>query len=169
VRIQGRAVSSAPPADGQVLGWNGQQNKWEPRNPPSALTTGVSAVMATGDGLNPSTQLGFIGPTVSVSASGGEVFHITSQKLLGTSSSGASALRLNICYRPSGGSIVDAGGWLDSLSVGAFERRLFTLAAALTLPAGTHEVGMCGNVVALFHNWNNNGPGRTTVLILPGS
>ena len=55
-RLQGRAVSGAAPADGQVLTWNQANNRWEPGNPgPSNLNfmglppaAGPYAIVAAG-------------------------------------------------------------------------------------------------------------------------
>jgi hypothetical protein len=169
VKIQGRAVSNAAPVDGQVLGWNGAQSRWEPRNAPAGNSGGVAVVTATGFGLNPASWLNFIGPTAAVTVTGGEILSVTSQKVLGSVAAGGGVgLKLDICYRSAGGSIVNAGQWLENLRVPSGTRIVFTLNAALTLPAGVYDVGMCG-LSTSFTSWNDNVAGRTTVLILPAT
>jgi hypothetical protein len=54
VRIQGRPVATAQPADLQYLGWNNSAGQWEPKTPPAALVTSVfgrtgALVAAAGD------------------------------------------------------------------------------------------------------------------------
>jgi hypothetical protein len=93
---------------------------------------------------------------------------VHSEKAFGSvRADGAHSLTLDICHRPAGGGgLVAVGQAVTGIRVSSGTRVLQSLSAAFTLPAGSHEVGLCGSSTnAEF--WNDNGRGRTTVLTHP--
>ncbi len=124
---------------------------------------------ASGYGADPSATLQFLAPPAVVTVSAGQAVHVTSNKAFGSfSAGGASGLGLYICHRPQGSTAAPTtfGGGILGNSVAQNTRVTMGLSAVITgLPAGNHEVGMCG-----FDdgngNWNNNEWGYTSALVV---
>ena len=156
--LQGYAVSSAAPADGQVLKWNGSQ--WSPQ------PLGVAMVFTSGHGFNPSPTLNKIGPQATVTVANGQKVLVTSHKGLGSvSSNGGLGLSLWICYKQMpNGELTQVGAGAQNLRVPQNTRALFGLSAVIEGLNGTYEVGLCGSS-SNFTSWNDSANGYTTALI----
>jgi len=135
---------------------------------PYDLTGGIfSGTYTSGYGGDPSSTLGFIGPTVSVTVSDGQRVYVSSHKALGSSSAGgAGDLDLYICYRVSGSVITPTtvGGGSYNMAVPQNTRVPMGLTAVISgLTAGTYDVGLCG--ITSSANWNSNEYGYTSALV----
>ncbi len=156
--LNGYSVSSAAPAGGQVLKWNGSQ--WSPQ------PLGVTMVFTSGQG-NPSvpSSLDFLAPPVQVAVTNGQKVAVHSGKAMGsTLVTGGLALTVYNCYRPVGGSIVSVGQSIFGVRVATGTRVPISLSTVIEGLNGTYEVGLCG-----YSNnpssWNDNGYGYTTALV----
>lgn len=90
--LNGYPVSSAAPAGGQILKWNGSQ--WTPQ------PLGVTMVFTSGLGFNPSSTLDKIGPQATVTVANGQKVLVTSHKTVGSIASGGGlGLSLWICFQ----------------------------------------------------------------------
>lgn len=156
--LNGYTVSSAAPAGGQVLKWNGSQ--WTPQ------PLGVTMVFTSGQGFQPQTSLTFLAPPAQVTVTSGQKVAVHSTKAMGSSSAtGGQGLTVNICHRQVGGSIVSVSDpGIIGVRVLGSTRVPITLSAVIEGLNGTYDVGLCG-----FSNnpqsWSDNGLGQTTALI----
>ncbi|HXG32189.1 MAG TPA: hypothetical protein VNJ11_02405 [Bryobacteraceae bacterium] len=69
-KIQGRAVASTAPSNGQVLTWNGTSSQWEPQTPPGGGGGGGMPALFTqkmlGYGLPGASSMGLLGLSMNV-------------------------------------------------------------------------------------------------------
>ncbi len=157
--LNGYPVSSAVPANGQVLKWNGSQ--WSPQ------PLGVTMVFTSGNGINPLTSLNPIGPQATVTVANGQKVLVIANKALGSFNvaGGGVGLSLWICYKQiPNGSLTQVGIGSQNLRVPQNTRALFGLSAVLEGLNGTYEVGLCGSS-SNFSSWNDNNYGYTTALV----
>ncbi len=157
--LNGYSVSSAAPAGGQVLKWNGSQ--WSPQ------PLGVTMVFTSGTGFNPGSSLNKIGPQATVTVISGQKVLVTSHKAVGSIiyASGGIGLNLWICYKQlPNGTLTQVGTGVQNLRVPQNTRALFGLSAVIEGLNGTYEVGLCG-YTSDFSTWNDNGYGYTTALV----
>jgi hypothetical protein len=129
----------------------------------------VSVTTASGAGLNPSSTLNFIGPTVTVALGTNQAIFVSSSKAVGSIAAGGGVgLTINICYRPMGGAITTAGMGLNNLRVPNGTRISQSLSGLIEqsamIPAGTYEVGLCG-MSSNFTSWSDNDLGTTTAIV----
>jgi hypothetical protein len=138
----------------------------DPRPVPGAV---IDAATASGPGLNPGSQLAFIGPTVTVTVTGaGQRVHLTASKTLGTTSiNGALGLTLYACSRSTapGSSLVTAGAGVNNLRLPTGTRIVQTISHVFSaLAPGTYQVGLCGSATSPI-TWNDNDLGYATALV----
>ena len=151
------------------MGVQGPQGPTGPQGPqgPPGLTQGSHAAgPAPAGGIQPG--LGFLVPTVTVTTAAGQSIYVTSQRALGATGLAlngfANGLTLAICYSTGGGPVFSSATFAQGLRVANNTRVNFPMTAILTLPAGTHTVGLCG--ATSDPNWNSNDPnGSTTVVV----
>lgn len=129
----------------------------------------VSVASASGAGLNPSSTLNFIGPTVTVELGTNQAIFVSSSKAVGSNAVGGGiGLSLNICYRPMGGMIATAGMGLSNLRVPNGTRISQSLSGLIeqgvAIPPGTYDVGMCG-MASNAISWSDNDLGATTAIV----
>lgn len=129
----------------------------------------VKTGFASGFGANPSATTQFLAPPAVVTVSAGQAVHVTSNKAFGSiSAGGADSLDLFICHRPQGSTAAPTtfGPGIFNNRVAQSTRVTMGLSAVLPgLPAGNHEVGMCGDDDG-NGNWNNNEFGYTSALVV---
>jgi len=116
--LNGYTVSSAAPAGGQVLKWNGSQ--WTPQ------PLGVTMVFTSGPG-NPQTSLNPIGPQATVTVASGQKVLVTANKAFGSIAvNGGTGLSLWICYKQMpNGLLTQVGTGAQNLRVPLGTRALF--------------------------------------------
>jgi hypothetical protein len=144
----------------------GAEAPGDPRPVPGAV---VDSATASGNGINPSSQLNFIGPTVTVTVTGsGQRVHLTASKALGSVTVGGGlGLTIYACSRSTvpGSSLVTAGAGVANLRMPQNTRILQTISHVFSgLAPGTYELGMCGSSTN-FSTWNDNNFGYATALV----
>lgn len=136
----------------------------------------VAVVFSSGGGGAPqaptSTQTYFfLSTTVQVTVTAGQKILVWADKAFGTSgiAAGAANLDILVCYQStaSGSTIQPVGGAILDLRAAPNTRQTYSINAGITgLPAGTYEVGMCGNTdAANVPNWNSNEYSYVTAMV----
>ena len=138
---------------------------------PQGASGVVDAAFATGHGYNPSSALNRLGVLATVSVPTNGRVHVVATKTLGSIAANANTvatLDAWVCHRPAGS---DASGLVTVGEVTRLYLRVssripLTLSAVISgLPAGQHEVGLCGHSPALAY-WNDNSASNVTALVL---
>ena len=128
----------------------------------------VSSGFASGPSNTPGTTMQFLTPPVTVTLVGGESVFVSASRAFGSiAPAGAQSLSLYIGRRLLPGTTIQVTGNAGMIGnrVTRNSRQPFALSAVITgLAAGTYEVGLAGGTANL--NWNNNGNGYTSVLVL---
>lgn len=128
----------------------------------------VRAFFASGAGASPSASLAFLAAPVVVTVRQGQQVHVTSHKAFGSvAAGGANLLNLNVCHRPAGttSTPVTAGMGAFGNRVPQNTRVTLGLSTVISnLPAGDHQVALCGSS-SDFANWNSNEFSHTTALV----
>ncbi len=129
----------------------------------------VKTGFAAGFGANPSATTQFLAPPAVVTVGAGQAVQVTSNKAFGsTLSGGADSLDLFICHRPEGSTATPTtfGPGIFNNRVAEDTRVTMGISAVISgLPAGSHQVGMCGDADTNA-NWNNNEFGYTSALVV---
>ncbi len=128
----------------------------------------VKTGFASGSGANPSATTQFLAPPAVVTVGAGQAVHVTSNKAFGSvSTGGADSLDLFICHRPQGSTATPTtfGQGIFNNRVAQDTRVTMGLSAVMSLPAGSYEVGMCGDADGNA-NWNNNEFGYTSAMVV---
>jgi hypothetical protein len=129
----------------------------------------VKTGFAAGFGANPSATTQFLAPPAVVAVGAGQAVQVTSNKAFGsTLSGGADSLDLFICHRPEGSTATPTtfGPGIFNNRVAQDTRVTMGISAVISgLPAGSHQVGMCGDADTNA-NWNNNEFGYTSALVV---
>jgi hypothetical protein len=124
----------------------------------------VAAANAFGLTTDPSPVLQFLAPPVSVTVAAGQSIHVVSTAVLGTNFNNADDLDIAICFQgQSDTSPTKQGGNVDNLQMIGVQMYPFTLSSVMTLPAGTYDVGLCGQDFSGF--WDRRETGKTTALV----
>ncbi len=129
----------------------------------------VRTAFASGSGANPTATSQFLAPPAVVQVGAGQAVHVTSNKAFGsTVTGGADSLDLFVCHRPQGSTDVPTiiGEGVFNNRVAQNTRVTMGLSGVITgLPAGSHQVGMCGDDDG-NGNWNFNEFGYTSAMAL---
>jgi hypothetical protein len=103
----------------------------------------------------------------------GQALFVSAQVTLGTTNaSGASGLRLWICYQLNGGPITTAHplDWIDAQVVPNMLAAYPITDTITGLPAGAYTVGLCGQQnSAIANNWNVADWSYTTAEVIAGA
>jgi Collagen triple helix repeat (20 copies) len=163
-----RGATGAPGPAGPAgpEGPQGQQGAQGSAGPPGPDGV-LSSAFASGAGNNPTSALAFLGPTVQLTVQAGQRVHAIASKTLGsTAAGGGTGLDLYICYRSTviGSGIQTIGLGIANLATPQNSRNLYTLSADFGLPAGTFNIGLCGDTPSPA-SWNNNDNGYVTALV----
>ncbi len=125
----------------------------------------------SGYGGSPQVLQVFLSPTVQVTVPTGAKVLVNATRAFGSQGhpTGANALDIRVCSRSTaaGSTLQPLGAGILGLRVAANSRHTFGINAVISnLPAGTYDVGMCGqtdspNVVL----WNSNEYGYVSALV----
>jgi hypothetical protein len=115
---------------------------------------------------DPDPTVRFLAVPVTVSVPAAAKVLVDSHRVFGTSTNSASALNLFMCSKPAGSLLAPQpiGNGLVDMQLPPNSRTTMGFSRIIEdLGPGTYDVGLCGNAGA---NWNNNGFGSTTALVL---
>ena len=140
-----------------------------PIGPPGASGV-VAAGFANGSLTDPTDVFAFLAPVVTVAIAAGQRAYTSSSAAFGAGAVAAEDLDIYICHRPSGSGAepTSIGDGLFGLTSPAFTRLTYSISAItpVGLPAGTYELGLCGETSAAeAPNWHNNDYGYTSVVV----
>ena len=139
-----------------------------PQGPPGPPGPGgiKGSYWVVGPAANPGFGLQFLAPPARVAlAEAGQLIFVRSERAFGTTLARATSLNLAICIQPLGGPLAQYGTALNGMQATANTTTILGLTAVIRdQPAGTYDVGLCGNTIDPG-SWNANGFGSTTAFV----
>jgi len=127
-------------------------------------STGVKGYYVAGGAVFPTSTIGFLTPTISITITAGQKIHVTATRALGGIDDAHNLTIYGGWQLASGGPITAVGGGMFGLSVPALTRIPMTVSYVLeNLAPGTYKVGMVG--ASSDPKWENNDWGYVSALV----